>query len=127
MNTKILMSANAILMGVTGIAMSFAPDEMLSVIGVQEPVAMEKLLVQLAGAMYFGFAMINWMARGNLIGGIYSRPVAVGNFTHFIVGALALSKMYFRAQDNFLLGITVVYVIFALLFGIVLFRHPVKE
>jgi hypothetical protein len=34
--------------------------------------------------------MLNWMARANRIGGIYSRPVAMGNFLHFTMGALVL-------------------------------------
>jgi hypothetical protein len=26
-----------------------------------------------ASALYVGFAMVNWMAKGNLLGGIYNR------------------------------------------------------
>ena len=127
MNTKILLSASAIIMGVAGIAMSFAPDEILSGVGVTDVVPAERLLVQLAGAIYFGFAMINWTAKANLIGGIYSRPVAIGNFAHFVVGALALSKGYFDAKNNAVLIVTISYVIFAILFGMVLFTHPVRK
>jgi hypothetical protein len=134
MNTKTLMSVSAIIMGVAGIVMSFAPDEILSLVGCADVVSAGKLLVQLAGAMYFGFAMINWTAKANLIGGIYSRPVAIGNFAHFLIGALALSKgyfslskAYFGAQTNTILIVTIVYVIFAVLFGLVLFTHPVRK
>jgi hypothetical protein len=127
MNTKILMSASAIIMGVAGITMSFAPDEILSGVGVTDVVPAERLLIQLAGAMYFAFAMINWTAKANLIGGIYSRPVAIGNFAHFVVGALALIKGYFGAKDHAVLIVTIAYVIFAILFGKVLFTHPIRK
>jgi len=46
----------------------------------------------LLGALYVDFAMLNWMVKGSLIGNIYNRPVAVANFTHFLVGGLALAK-----------------------------------
>lgn len=46
----------------------------------------------LLGAAYLGLAVLNWMAREKLIGGIYSRPVAVGNFTHFLAAAIVLAK-----------------------------------
>lgn len=127
MKTKTLMSVSAVIMGAAGIAMSFAPDEILSGVGVTAIVPVERLLVQLAGAMYFGFAMINWTAKANLIGGIYSRPVAIGNFAHFVVGALALSKGYFNAKENTVLMGTIAYVVFAILFGMVLFTHPVRK
>jgi len=127
MNTKILMSASAVIMGGAGIVMSFAPDEILSGVGIIDVASAERLLVQLAGAVYFGFAMVNWTAKANLIGGIYSRPVAIGNFAHFVVGALALSKGYFSEKDNTVLIVTIAYVIFAILFGMVLFTHPVRK
>ena len=69
--------------------------------------------------------MVNWMAKGSLIGGIYARPVAIGNLTHFTVGALALVKGSASAPP-LVLGVTVVYIIMAISFGIVFFRHPVK-
>lgn len=114
-------------MAVAGIAMSFAPDEILTAAGVTSVITAERLLVQVAGATYFGFAMINWTAKANLIGGIYSRPVAIGNFAHFLVGAFALAKGYFNGQTHIVLIVTIAYVIFAILFGMVLFTHPVSK
>jgi hypothetical protein len=122
-NTKILMIVSALVMGAVGLAASFLPHEILSYAGMPatefSPVA-----VQLMGALYLGFAMMNWMSKGIIIGGIYARPLALGNFLHFGVGALALIKSA-SAHDVKLFWVTAaIYVVFALLFGIVLFTHP---
>jgi len=126
MNTKLVMMASAIAMGVIGIILSFMPHEVLQYAG-SNPTSIHPLILQLMGALYFSFAMINWTAKANLIGGIYARPIAIGNFTHFIVGALALIKGYMASRMNIILTPCIFYVIFAVLFGIILFTHPVKK
>jgi hypothetical protein len=69
--------------------------------------------------------MLNWMSKSNLIGGIYNRPVAVGNATHFFIAALALSK--FSPKSLILIVVAIVYSLFAIAFGLILFTHPVKD
>jgi hypothetical protein len=127
MKTKALMTLSAILMALLGIAASFLPQEILSYSGA-DPRDLGVLLVQVIGALYLGFAMLNWMARGNLIGGVYSRPVAMGNFLHFAVVAVTLLKALLGGTKTgiFLAG-AVVYSIFAVWFGLVVFTHPAKR
>ena len=121
------MTASAIVMGVVGIIASFLPQEILTYAGLPSA-GIAPLFIQVLGALYLGFAMINWMVRAQLIGGIYGRPVAMGNFLHFMVGALALLKGYFSAPvSGVLLGATGIYTIFAISFTIVLFTHPLKR
>jgi hypothetical protein len=122
MNTKIVLTASALFMGATGIACSFLPHEILRAAGVA-PTGMLPLLVQLLAALLFAFAMVNWLACGSLIGGIYNRPVAVGNVAHFTIGALALAKATMAGEGNLVL--TIVYAVFAVAFAAVLFRSPV--
>lgn len=112
-------------MGVLGMILSFLPHEVLTYFDATETVS-DPLILQILGALYFAFAMVNWTAKGSLIGGIYGRPIAIGNLTHFIVGGLALIKSYFSHHEMILLSFSVVYLIFALLFSIVFLRHPVK-
>jgi drug/metabolite transporter (DMT)-like permease len=126
MNTKLLMTASALAMGITGIVLSFLPHEVLAHFNATTT-ASDPLMLQILGALYFAFGMVNWTARANLIGGIYARPVAIGNLTHFIVGRLALIKNYFSQHDVTILMFALIYVIFAVLFSIVFFRHPVKS
>ena len=124
MKTKLVMASSAIVLGAVGLACTFAPEEIaarLSLAGAAP------LLVQIIGAAYFAFAMVNWMAKDSLIGGIYNRPVAIGNLTHFVIGALALVKGSFSAHAVTPLCITaVVYVVFAIAFAVVFFVSPVR-
>ena len=115
------MAASSLFLGAAGLLASFAPQELLAFLG--SPAAgLTPVLVQLMGALYFSFAMVNWTAKDNIIGGIYSRPVSLGNLTHFVMGALALAKSQSPGWDNraliVLLGI---YTIFAVLFGWLVF------
>lgn len=126
MNTKILMTASAIFLGLLGALSLFLPSEILTFLR-SEVGLINKLIVQITGALYLGFAMLNWMAKENLIGGIYSRPVSVGNLTHFAIGAITLIKLLFTYNNTVLIILTIAYSLFALGFAKVVLTHPVKE
>ena len=83
------------------------------------------LLIQMAGAAYLGFAMLNWQARGVIIGGIYAKPVAVGNFLHFAMVAITLIKAAFAFAAVPLMFSAAVFSAFAIWFGLVVFKPPV--
>jgi hypothetical protein len=121
------MVASAIWLGALGLGATFFPQELMAHGGVEaRPMAV--LVAQAAGALYLGFAMLDWMARGNLIGGIYSRPVAVANFTHYAIGAITLVKLVAGgSRPPMLLVLTAIYALFALAFGRVLFSQPVPK
>ena len=122
MNTKLLMIGSAVVMGVSGIILSFMPGEVAGFFNLSES---DSIIFQILGALYFGFAMLNWTAKGNLIGGIYSRPVAVGNFTHFLIGGLAIIKFVLHNNTTVYMWIVaLVYLIFATLFGFIFFTNP---
>lgn len=128
MRTTALMSLSAVFMGILGIATSFMPQEIL--IGLRtQPNGNATLLVQAAGALYLGFAILNWMAKNVMIGGIYARPVALGNLFHFVVGSLAGWKAIASGAvaSKVLLAACCVYTVFAVCFGIVLFTYPKKD
>ncbi len=115
------MMASSVVMGLAGLAASFAPGELLGALHVT-PTGPLPVLIQLLGALYVAFAMANWTAKDSLIGGIYARPLALGNLLHFMVGALALSKH--EAAAGFqgpLVAALAVYVLFALGFGWLVF------
>ena len=126
MNSRYLMIASSIVTGLLGLTASFFPKEISNYAGFS-PTEMLTLFVQVTGALYVGFAIMNWMAKTVLIGGIYAKPLAMGNFAHFMIAAIALVK---AALNNSMLPylwiIAIVYLIFAVLFGIVLFANPTK-
>ena len=121
-NTRLLLSASAVVLGIAGIAASFLPREILRALAI-EPAGLVPVLVQLLGAALFAFAMVNWTARGSLIGGIYNRAVALGNLTHFVVGGLALAKAAL-SQGGVVWVMAAVYLVFAIGFTMVFFRSP---
>ena len=121
MNTKLLMTACSLLLGAIGIFALFLPDVLLSAQGV-EPTEAMSMLVQLMGALYFGFAIMNWTAKDSAIGGVYARPVSLANFSHFLTGALLLAKNLFDEFSQLMLIATVVYLVFAACFYWLVFR-----
>ena len=126
MSSKILMVVSSIVMGIAGIAGLFAPAELLASLGLAD--IAPAVLVQLLGALYFAFAITNWTARHNPIGGIYSRPLALGNFAHFTIGMLVLIRPAIALPRFPLIFAFVVYLVFALLFGALLFgQGPVAK
>ena len=120
------MALSATFMGVLGLVCSFLPQELLQVMDAEagRPLV---VLMQVTGALYLGFAFLNWMARGVIIGGIYSRPVALGNFMHFAVVSIVLIKSLMAEPMWPFAIISLAYVVFAIWFGLVLFTHPGKQ
>ena len=125
MNTKWVLTASALFLAVIGIGLTFLPKEIAGLMGL-ESIKFFPLVLQLAGSLYFSFAMINWMAKGSIIGGIYNKPIALGNFTHFFIGALALLKFWMNVGGlpQSVEILTVLYALFAILFGLIVFKHP---
>ena len=124
MHTRILMILSAAFMAIIGLAFSFMPQEVLGLHGT-EPDTATVMLLQMGGAVYLGFAILNWAARGILIGGIYARPVALGNLLHFAMVAIMLIKAAFVFGALPLIGSAIVFSVFAIWFGLVTFKPPV--
>ena len=121
MNTKILMASSAVFMAALGLAATFLPQEIIASLG-GGTVRTLPLLVQILGALYLAFAMLNWMAKESLIGGIYSRPVSMGNFLHFAIAGIAMVKAVAAGERAVsILICTAIYAVFAISFGAVVF------
>jgi hypothetical protein len=120
-----LMTASALLLALLGLPCMFAPEIVLAQLsGGSSPVA--RLVVEIAGALYLGFAILNWMARGSVAGGIYGRPVTLGNFLHFLAAGLALIKAAPTLPfPQFIWPLAIVYALFAIGFARAMFRGPV--
>lgn len=124
MNTKILMISSALFMGLLGILLSISSENIAAHFNLSGHFQVE-LILQMAGALYFAFAMVNWTAKAQLVGGIYGRSITIGNFSHFLIGGLALIKAYMTSPLIGILYLAIPYLIFAILFAIALFRPPV--
>ena len=117
------MSASAAFMGVLGIVASFFSHEILAFVGATVE-TQTVLIVQILGALYLGFAFLNWYMRGFVMGGIYNRPLGLGNMLHFAVVSVTLIKATFALDSIAMWAISAAYVVFAVWFGLVLFSSP---
>jgi len=127
MRTKILMISSALFLAIIGILFSFLPSEITEYLNI-EPNVITILFLKILSALYLGFGILNWLAKGTLIGGIYNRPIVIGNLMHFGVGAIALVKVVSNIQihSEIIIFLTIVYVIFAMIFAYVFKTNPTK-
>jgi hypothetical protein len=98
-------------------------SEILAEFGVA-PTPPVPLVVRLIGALLLGFAALNWLAKEMVVGGVYGRPVVVGNLAHFVIGTLASLRAAAGGDSLAIRAVTGVYAGFAVWFGIVLFTRP---
>lgn len=120
-NTTVLMAGSAVVMACLGLGLMLFPENIVAYFG-READRFVVVLLNLSGTVYLGFAMLNWMAREHLIGGIYSRPVAVGNFLHFFAGSIGLIEFLVATTHPVPVGIfTAAYIILAAGFAYILF------
>jgi len=116
------MTSSALILGLAGVFALFAPDTLLYTQG-SAPTGTTSVLVQLMGALYFSFALMNWTAKDSLIGGIYARPVSLANFGHFFAGALLLLKYQLSNEMNLsILAALIVYSVYMACFYWLVFR-----
>jgi len=121
MKTRALLAASAVFLAITGLAALFAPDEILRAANVPSSPLLPPL-VQVCAALLLGFAMTNWMVKGSRVGGIYNRPIAVGNLLHFAVGAITLDRFALRGHEAWpVIVLAAIYTLFAVGFGLVVF------
>ena len=118
MTGRFILIASALWAGACGFAAVFLPQNMSASLAIERSLATD-VVIQLLGGCLFGFAMMNWMAKGSRIGGIYNKPLAVGNLMHFMIGAFTLFKL---ASAGTLLVIAAgIYAAFAVAFGLLVF------
>ena len=117
------MMASSLLLGAAGLFALFAPQELLKILSLPQANPLP-VVIQLMGALYLSFALMNWISKDNIIGGVYLRPISLANFAHFTMGALTLIKYQLSNPVNgSLLGVAIVYVVFAIIFSWLVFIH----
>ena len=123
--TKTLMIISAVFLAVNGFGFSFFPNE-ISVLVTNDDNHFFILILQILGALYLGFSYLNWMSKNSLIGGIYNKPLLIGNLLHFLTASMALIKLAFKSENNLqlILSYTIIYCLFTLFFGYVFFTNP---
>jgi len=129
MNTKILMTASSIFLMICGLGLTFVPEEISEFINAGSNQT-SILFLQILGSLYLGFGMLNWMTKNNLIGGIYSKPLVIGNLAHFLMSSIALIKIVGKYADSefiIMLSLTIIYSFFTAAFGYAFNKNPNKK
>ncbi len=118
-NTKLLLSLCASYFGIIGSVLLFFPQE---ISGILESDSNNSTVLEHMGALYYGFAMVNWMSKGIRIGGIYNRPLAIGNFAYFAISSVTIIKFVLgRDADWIVLLLAVVQCSLTIIFGTLIF------
>ena len=124
MNTKTLMTISAIFLAFNGFGFTFFPNEIADLL-INHDNYILILILQILGALYLGFSILNWTSKSSLIGGIYNKPILMGNLLHFFTASMTLIKLNQGFQDNQLIfSYTIIYSLFTLSFGYVFFTNP---
>jgi hypothetical protein len=122
------MKASSVYLGISGLGLTFLSQEIAEYLN-GDINQSSILFLQILGSLYLGFAMLNWMTKNNLIGGIYSRPLVIGNLAHFLISTFALIKIvgqYAGKEFSLILAITIIYSVFSLCFGYIFVTNPNK-
>lgn len=127
--SHLLMWSSASFNGILGIIFSFFPQEVLSQFG--EAIGpLTTLALQILGAFYMGLALMNYTGKKAVVGGIYNRPIQMGNTVYCSIAAITLIK--YMAGQSFIIApaimvVSLTYVLLAGSFLKLLFTSPVKE
>ncbi len=122
------MTGSAMALGILGAILTFMPHEVTAFFKVENN-QLNILTLQILGALYLGFAILNWMSKNNIIGGVFGKPLLIGNLIHFVVSAVALLKVVLSKAENhytILLALSLVYCVLALSFASLFFSSPKK-
>jgi hypothetical protein len=121
--TKSLMITSSLFLTIVGLSALFIPEELLQTLSLPQKNLLP-IILQLMGALYLSFALMNWTAKDSIIGGIYLRPVSIANFAHFFIGALVLVKYQLSNGAHIsLVSLLIIYVLFAIIFTWLVFFH----
>lgn len=91
MASTVVSSVSALILGIAGLALLFAPDVVLPAVVPAFPRS-AVWLGQLLAAGWLGLAILNWLQRRLVLGGIYGRPVVLANLVLYPVSALSLLR-----------------------------------
>jgi len=103
--SKTILISSALLNGILGILITFLPQETGQFIGTTEMNSADLALMQVLGSALIGIAIINFMSRGLTVGGIYGKPIQLGNLVFHLATGLGLLKFVFTSESWIIFGI----------------------
>ncbi|MEP2276852.1 MAG: hypothetical protein ABJH98_15455 [Reichenbachiella sp.] len=123
MKTKVLMIFSVVYLVVQGLILTFLPQEVHAYFNISVN-GIGILISQTLGAALLAFALLNWMTRSNILGGIYGKPLMMANFLFFFASGMS----YLKAADGYFIWVMAgLSMAFGFSFGYVAFTHPFKN
>jgi hypothetical protein len=110
--SKSLLISSAVINGILGILITFLPQETGQFIGTTEMNSADLALMQILGSALIGIAIINIMSRGLTVGGIYGKPIQLGNLVFHLATGLGLLKFVFTSESWIIFGIPALLYLF---------------
>jgi len=92
MISAVVSHVSALVLAVAGVVLLFASDVVLPHVAPGFP-ASAAWLGQLLAAAWLGVAVLTWLRRGAILGGIYGRAIVLGNFGLYFISALSLVRV----------------------------------
>ena len=123
MISSVVSRASAVLLGVAGAALLFAPDVVMPRLVPGFPAA-GLWVAQLLAAAWLGVAALDWLQRSAVIGGIYGRPTVLANLALYFISAMALLRAAPRTASAALWLLAAPAVAMAIIYALLLLRGP---
>lgn len=103
--SKTILISSAAINGIIGFFITFLPQETGQFIGTTEMNSADLLLMQIMGSALIAIAITNFMARGATVGGIYGKPIQLGNLIFHVAAVLGLIKYLVHSGEWIIIGI----------------------
>lgn len=97
--SKTVMISSAVLNGLPGLLLTFLPTETGHFLGSASQAGPDVLAFQLLEAAMIGFAMLNYMGGNAILGGIYGKPILLGNMIFHFIAGLELARYAFDSGE----------------------------
>lgn len=120
------MMASSVLLVVLGLAGLFLPEAVAG--GLALPAGASQVVPLVAGGQ-LGFAAVNWVGRGAIYGGIYGKPIVLGNWLNGVIATSTLVDWQLDAPSASATGWVVVglLVVYVAAFTRLLFWPPFRD
>lgn len=125
--STVISRASAAVLALGGMALLFASDVILPHLIPAFPAA-GAWLGQLLAAALLALAALDWLSQSVLLGGIYGRSVVSANAAFYFIAAMVLLRIVTRRDASATTwAIVVPVVVFAWIYGWLLFRGPLER
>lgn len=110
--SRSILILSGIFNALLGVLFTFFPQETGRFIGTAEQTGSDIIVMQVLGAALLGIGITNYLSRGATLGGIYGKPLLLGNLVFHIASGLGLIKYTFNSGEWILFGIpSLIYLI----------------